>query len=132
MTTVTGGGGAARGMAVGWSGEAAEGPAQQFLVDAGRPVRARAVRVWAVSWAQARKLPCAAWLSAKVMSSGSASAQMGWNRGMTSRTSLGVRRVKCCQMKMREESIGSRRSTVWQPSPPTKMIASWVEGSSHR
>lgn len=31
-------------------------------------MRVRAVRVWAVSWAQARKLPCAARLSAKAMS----------------------------------------------------------------
>lgn len=48
----------------------------------GRPVRARAVRVWAVSWAQAQKLPRAACWSAKVMSSGSASAQTGWNSGI--------------------------------------------------
>ncbi|MFE1207436.1 hypothetical protein ACFW5V_37825 [Streptomyces sp. NPDC058762] len=45
---------------------------------------------------------------------------------------LSLRRVKCCQTKIRGDSIGSRRSTVWQPSPPTKMIASWVAGSSHR
>src|SRR3954451_17173327 len=35
MTTMTGGGGTAGGMAARWSGEAAEGPAQQFLVHAG-------------------------------------------------------------------------------------------------
>ncbi|MFE2974737.1 hypothetical protein [Streptomyces sp. NPDC059258] len=55
-----------------------------------------------------------------------------WNSGIVRLTFSGVRRVKCCQMKMRKESIGSRHSTVWQPSPPTKMIASRVEGSPHR
>lgn len=56
----------------------------------------------------------------------------GWNSGIVSLTSPGVRRVKCCQMKIREDSMGSRRSTVWQPSPPTKKTASRVAGSSHR
>ncbi|MFF3141890.1 hypothetical protein ACFVRU_09215 [Streptomyces sp. NPDC057927] len=32
--------------------------------------------------------------------------------------------MKCCQMKIRDDSTGSRRNTLWQPSPPTKMTAS--------
>ncbi|MFD5416159.1 IclR family transcriptional regulator domain-containing protein [Streptomyces nojiriensis] len=59
-------------------------------------------------------------------------SQTGWKRGTTSRTSSGVRRVKCCQMKIREDSIGSVRSVGWQPSTPTKMTARWVWGSSQR
>lgn len=99
---------------------AAEDPAQDVLVDAvaasagqggvgvggqSRPGAEVAVRGTAVG---------------EVMSSGAAAAQIGWNSGIVSRTSPGVRRVKCCQMRMREESIASRRSTVWQPSPPTR------------
>ncbi|WP_030348806.1 hypothetical protein [Streptomyces sp. NRRL S-1022] len=41
MTTVTDGGGTARGMAAWWSGEAAEGPAQQLLIHAGAAGAAR-------------------------------------------------------------------------------------------
>lgn len=44
-------------------------------------------------------------------------------------TSSRVRREKCCQMKMREDSTGSWRSVAWQPSPPTKMTASWGVGA---
>ncbi|WP_392748990.1 Mu transposase C-terminal domain-containing protein [Streptomyces sp. LN590] len=66
------------------------------------------------------------------MSAGEAPSQTGWKRGTVSRTSARERRMNRCQMKMREESVGSRRSTVCAPAPSTKMIAMRVEGSSQR
>ncbi|MEU6071046.1 hypothetical protein ABZ864_43040 [Streptomyces sp. NPDC047082] len=38
--------------------------------------------------------------------------------------------VTCCQMEMREQSIGSFRNTLCAPSPPAKMIAICVYGLS--